>query len=89
MTEEIKLFLDGIKPSLLLKTVDKDLEDFYIKEVDGVLAIGNQADSIRNVENKLLLDKTIRQYIYLTSRSFRYLKLFWSELWKNLHLYQA
>ena len=78
MISEIRLFLDNIKPALLLKTVDDDLKDFYIKEVDGVLAVGNQADSISNVENKLLLDKTIRQYNYLTRRSFRYLKLFGS-----------
>ena len=35
MISEIRLFLDNIKPALLLKTVDDDLKDFYIKEVDG------------------------------------------------------
>ena len=76
MTEEIKLFLDGIKPSLLLKTVNKDLEDFNKKEVDGGFIIS------RTDIPESFTAKTLGIYLGYYPKScenffFNKIKLFW------------
>ena len=74
--KEIKLFLDGIKPSLLLKTVNKDLEDFNKKEVDGGFIIS------RTDIPESFTAKTLGIYLGYYPKScenffFNKIKLFW------------